>query len=269
MISRIRERFGTAGLIVSVIALVAALAGGAYAASGGLNSKQKKEVKAIAKSFQGTGPAGAAGPAGPAGANGKDGTNGTNGANGAPGAAGATGADGTSVTGTALAPGEGPPGEECAEGGVEYTSASGVDVVCNGEKGPQGDVGPTGDEGSPWTLGGTLPSEKTETGAWAATGEGGVPVSFAIPLASGLGVSEVHKFSDADFATFCPGSAANPQAGAGNLCVYKGATFAGGTVAAIFTTSAVGFSEEGASKSGAVLYVVGGGGWGSWAVTAP
>ena len=51
MFNRIRDRFGTAGLIVSIMALVLALAGGAFAAAG-LNSKQKSQVRAIASSSQ-------------------------------------------------------------------------------------------------------------------------------------------------------------------------------------------------------------------------
>jgi hypothetical protein len=77
-----RERFGTAGVVIGVIALVVALTGSAFAAGGGLSGKQKKEVKAIAKSFQGTGPEGKQGPAGTNGTSGKDGTNGANGTDG-------------------------------------------------------------------------------------------------------------------------------------------------------------------------------------------
>jgi hypothetical protein len=84
MISSMRERFGTAGLIVAIFALVVALSGGAYAASGGgLTGKQKKEVEKIAKKF--------AGKPGPAGANGTNGANGANGTNGAAGPQGPKG----------------------------------------------------------------------------------------------------------------------------------------------------------------------------------
>jgi hypothetical protein len=92
----IREPFGTAGLIIACVALIASLAGGAYAASGGLSAKQKKEVKKIAKQFAGkpgaTGAAGAKGDQGPKGDTGPEGkqgaagTNGTNGTNGEDGA---------------------------------------------------------------------------------------------------------------------------------------------------------------------------------------
>ena len=63
MSRRIREPFGKAGLIVAIVALVAASVGGAYAANhnggkhhkksknnAGLNGKQKKQVKNISKS---------------------------------------------------------------------------------------------------------------------------------------------------------------------------------------------------------------------------
>jgi len=97
MVSRIRERFGTAGLVVAVIALVAAVAGTAIAANGALTPKQKKEVKKIAKSFQGKGPTGPAGPqgaAGPPGVPGKEGPQGKTGPQGETGAPGETGEDG-------------------------------------------------------------------------------------------------------------------------------------------------------------------------------
>lgn len=103
MFSRMRERIGTAGLVVAIIALVAAMGGGAYAASNALTGKQKKEVEKIAKKFAGEdgkpGAQGAQGPAGPVGAAGK---NGAAGQAGAPGAAGDKGATGTT----------GPAGEE-------------------------------------------------------------------------------------------------------------------------------------------------------------
>jgi hypothetical protein len=108
MLNRIHQKLGTAGFIISIVALVAALGGGAYAASGGLNGKQKKEVEKIAKKYAGkqgaSGPAGPAGPAGTAGAKGDtgapgtNGTNGTNGSNGAPGAPGKNGITGFTAT---------------------------------------------------------------------------------------------------------------------------------------------------------------------------
>lgn len=87
----IREPFGTAGLVVAVIALVLALTGAAFAAVG-LNGKQKKEVTKIAKKYAGQ--RGATGPQGAAGAQGNPGQKGATGLQGAPGNRGATGATG-------------------------------------------------------------------------------------------------------------------------------------------------------------------------------
>ncbi len=221
MISRIRERLGTAGLVVAVVALVAALAGGAYAASGGLNSKQKKEVKAIAKSFQGTGPAGpagAAGPQGPAGANGKDGTNGKDGATGAAGATGATGKNG-------------------ATGAAGATGATGA-------TGSQGPAGPFVTQ---------LPSNQTLKGVWGVaspslTEDTGYnenvnftqdlfsSISFAFPVVpapntilifeggeEAIEVTPAHAFSllgKTEIEAVCPGSPEAPEAEPGNLCLF-------------------------------------------------
>lgn len=137
-IRAIREPFGTAGLIVACVALIAALAGGAYAASNGLTSQQKKEVKKIAKSFQGTGPQGAAGAPGAAGANGKDGAAGANGKDGT------SGANGVSPTGTAFSGNA----NGCQEGGVKFTGAN-TTVACNGVKGTNGTNGKSVEVGSP------------------------------------------------------------------------------------------------------------------------
>jgi hypothetical protein len=272
---RLREPFGKAGLTVAVIALVFAMLGGAYAAVG-LNSKQKKEVKSIAKSFQGTGPAGAAGPAGAkgdtgaAGANGKDGTNGTNGTNG------------VSPTGTTFAGSKG----GCTEGGVEFKGAN-TTFACNGK------------EGSPWTVGGVLPSGKTETGVWAvnqifteAFFEAHVPISFTIPLkdASGSGAAfffNQEKVENGEFgASGCSWELENPEAQPeatkpGTLCVFTQGgelfntlgpsirppgggfpvEFAYGPAGAVLT-----FPKDGSIPPGEVAEATV---FGVWAVTAP
>jgi hypothetical protein len=162
MLQRIHEKLGTAGFIISIVALVAALGGGAYAASGGLTKKQKKEVETISKKFAGApGSPGAPGAKGDTGAAGGNGTNGSNGTNGAPG---------TSVTNTPLAKGN----VNCPEGGAEFKVGSGAATrACNGTTG----------------FTSTLPPEKTETGTWSVT----IPptkeffefvseISFPIPL---------------------------------------------------------------------------------------
>jgi len=166
-----------------------------------------------------------AGKPGPAGPAGPAGANGTNGKDGAPGLNGK----------------EGPEGPE-------------------GLEGPEGPEGP---EGSPWTAGGVLPHEKTETGSWSADASGEeasspiiTSISFPIPLESGLAAAKVHYVNkkvqegkigagseelcegktgselsacEAPYIAIgeaCPGAAANAQAEPGNLCVYETSTTA-------------------------------------------
>ncbi len=243
-IRAIEEPFGKAGLVVAVIALIAALGGTAFAAAK-LNSTQKKEVEKIAKKF-----------AGKPGANGTNGTNGApgeKGANGSNGSAGAAGSNGTNVTSAPASVGE------CSEGGTKFTSASGTEKVCNGLKGKsvnveeieaepgelrceerggaevkkEGALSGTevcnGKEGSPWTAGGTLPPNATETGEWSVNGiaqnEGEfltVPISFSIPLKEAPNAVYVPLGETAPAA--CEGGTiANPVAKPGNLCIFEGA----------------------------------------------
>jgi collagen triple helix repeat protein len=189
----IREPFGTAGLIVACVALLAALGGSAYAASGGLSGKQKKEVEKIAKTYAGKpGPAGKAGSAGPAGPAGSAGPQGP---------AGAAGGKGE------LGP-QGPAGPQ----------------------GPEGEEGEPGPEGSPWTAGGTLPPEATETGVWgpkianAEEGNYTYPISFTVPLAAGLDEEHAVIVNEAGGETSkpgCPGQANGlPTAEPGYFCAY-------------------------------------------------
>jgi hypothetical protein len=265
MFSTLRTRFGIPG-VISVIALVFAMFGGAYAAS---NSSNGGKATASAKAKKGprgpkgaTGPAGPVGPQGPAGAQGAKGDAGANGSAGSPGT---TGSPGKSVVTASESP-----GIHCDEGGasveVEGTPVS-KKYVCNGEEGPAG---------SPWTLGGTLPVGSTETGTWAISSkpvgvqEGNVSsISFPIQLAAGLDESHVHYVTSPGGA--CTGSALNPTATSGNLCVYEGrvqniAVRPGEEIAT------PDFSALGAGASGAILNFgpaefANAFGMGSWAVT--
>jgi Collagen triple helix repeat (20 copies) len=245
MISRIHQKLGTAGFIISIVALVAALGGGAYAASAKLNSTQKKEVTKIAqteaKKFAGkTGATGPAGPAGAAGAKGDTGPKGDTGAQGDPGTPGAAGAPGA--------------------------------------------PGAAGKEGSPWTAGGTLPSGKTETGVWSfgytpagGTSEQFVPISFPIQLSAG--VTSVHFLNWGAAPTAeCPGDATDPLAAKGNLCVYSTENFEAesGTYSfgsALNPEKSGGPAAGATGKTGAVLYFNHVAeeelARGVWAVTAP
>lgn len=177
---------------------------------------------------------------------------GKNGKAGAPGAKGDTGAKGDA----------GPKGD-------------------TGAKGETGAKGDTGAPGSPWTAGGTLPKEKTETGAFAmSTPAAGSSVSediaigYNIPLAAGsaptvnfiaqkeAGGFEAKKGS----LTNCPGSFSEPKANPGNLCLY-------GDEVGFSPAEKIAFVESWFSNaSGAVINVTlltGGGAKGTWAVTAP
>ena len=248
MFAKLHDRLGTAGLVVAIVALVAALGGTAYAAAK-LNGTQKKEVEKIAKKFAGKpGAPGATGAAGP---------------KGDPGAAGAPGKDGS----------QGP----------------------TGSTGPTGKEGKEGKEGSPWTAGGTLPSGKTETGAWVVQGSGFgnfyATVSFPIALGSGLDASHVHMINNAgEEITFngetgeeelaaqtkCLGTAEAPAPVAGNLCVYasfKGANMRVGSNLIILPGLTGINGAAGAGTTGARIVVANLSGTsqsaGTWAVAAP
>jgi hypothetical protein len=229
---RLKEPFGKAGLTVGIIALVLALVGGAYAA-GGLTKSQEKQVKKIAKKF--------------AGKPGAPGANGTNGATGPEGPLGTNGKNGTNGKSVALGTATAGPGEECEEGGTTVEvegSAGSKKYVCNG---------------SPWTAGGTLPSEQTLKGDWSLLGnasgyelefeegkehlseevklqEGGGKlignsVSFVLPLAVAPTRHYINANGKEPFLNSssviaersqpaCPGNKAEPAAEPGNLCVY-------------------------------------------------
>jgi len=245
----IREPFGKAGLIVSVVALVFAMLGGAYAAtnSGGGKAVASK-AKAGPRGPRGkTGPAGPAGPQGPAGANGKDGSSGANGSNGT------NGKDGQSVSGTPIAAG----GACGTSTGVKYTLGATSTNVCNGEDGEEGEPGDspegtpftgaeeetrfgagqhpcngaggveyevasTGDstvvcngkEGSPWTAGGTLPSGQQEKGTWVFSVSGGddrgeALAAISFPIPLPEEVEEEHVFFKVEGGFETPGFSAH------------------------------------------------------------
>jgi Collagen triple helix repeat (20 copies) len=103
MLERLRTQIGTAGLIVAILALIAALGGGAYAATTGggkatVSAKAKKGPRGPKGATGATGATGAQGPAGPKGDTGPKGDVGARGDTGAPGAPGAPGKNGTNGT---------------------------------------------------------------------------------------------------------------------------------------------------------------------------
>ncbi len=253
MFSTLRTRFGIPG-VISVIALVFAMFGGAYAAS---NSASGGKATASAKAKKGPrGPKGATGPAGPQGPAGPAGPAGPKGDTGAAGTNGTNGTNGVSVTTSAASAGE------CPSGGIKVASASPTTKVCNGTTG--------------FTE--TLPGEKTETGAWSvgvtAVGDNLIKratLSFAIPLAAPLTQSQVHfvKFEEAAPEPGCTGGTAEePKADPGNLCVYVGGAE---SAFPFISINNPGTEAPGAGTTGAILQLNGAAeesALGTWAVTA-
>jgi hypothetical protein len=221
MISRIHSKLGTAGLVVAIVALVAALGGGAYAAQQGLNGKQKKEVKKIAKKFAGApGPAGPqglkgdTGATGPAGKDGTNGTNGTDGDDGAPGAKGEAGMCSAEEPECSLAPGGVLTGVWSAAGGEGDLALASISFPVR--------VSPAPTAVYPFKLAATYSlgyeledGKKTLVGPYpcisGCAGEGAA--EQADPTAA---------FEEAQSAYLqaCPGTAAEPEATAGVLCIY-------------------------------------------------
>jgi len=245
MFSRIRKRVTYANVALT-LALVFAMTGGAFAAGKYLITSTKQISPKVLASLKGK-----AGPAGAAGATGAVG------ATGPAGAAGPAGPAGTGVQGL-----QGPEGKEGKEGPA-------------GKNGTNGKNGTTG-----FTK--TLPSGETETGTWTlqATAAGAgepfyAPISFPIPLAtpatSGQ-AAHVEFIKELSAKTSnCAGSAGNPTAKAGYLCVY--AEVADNAETAGFLNLENNAEETYASRFGTVVYRVSEGAGpvitiGSWAVTA-
>jgi collagen triple helix repeat protein len=273
MFSTLRTRFGIPG-VISVIALVFAMFGGAYAASnssgGGKATASKAKVKRGPRGPKGAaGPAGPAGPAGLPGAVGPAGPKGATGAMGEPGTdgVGTPGADGKSVTATEIATGEPTACDE--QGGVELEVEESGEPheICNGKA------------GEPWAVGG-LPKGATETGVWtfnaneSTVNEEGkiiLPISFSVPLRAAITeATKVHYVGSSGSGPGgpCQGTAAEPTAPEGQLCVYQQimehATF-------LHIVELEFENNEHASRAGAFLAFkeVGNEAWGigSWAVT--
>ncbi len=237
MFARIHEKLGTAGFIISVVAMVAALGGAAYAASGGLSGKQKKEVQKIAQSeakkFAGKpGAPGAQGPAGPAG---KDGAQGPAGKDGAQGPAG-------------------PQGPQGIQGKQGVAGKTGFTKTLPGEE----------TETGAWAIGLVPPGDEIVNTA----------ISFAIPLAAGLPGANVHfvKTGETVPSGCTGGTAAAPAADPGNLCVYEGSAGIFGSSGRIFDP-ATQLEVAGAGATGAIIQISGsslegGFAFGTFAVTA-
>jgi hypothetical protein len=172
MFSRVQNKFGTAGLVIAIVALVAALGGAAFA-KGVIITKISQISPNVQKKLKGkAGPPGPAGPVGPQGAAGAQGAAGPQGEKGAPG-----------------------------ERGLP------------GEQGAQGEPGPTETK---------LPSGKTLKGLWQFQSSDAsialMTINYALrvepsPVFNLIGLGEQPTEQ-------CPGSAAEPKAEPGQLCLY-------------------------------------------------
>ncbi len=272
MFAKLHNQFGSAGLALSVAAIVLALTGGAIAANHSQNARRTEKSGRRGKQ----GPVGPQGPQGPAGPQ------------GAPGPAASAGADGKSVVlGTAVG---------CEEGGtrVEVESSPATKhEVCNGVEGPPGPRGEAGEDGEPGEPGQTgftetLPSGETETGTWLTPRIVNVEelysqttISFSIPLASPISnaawvtTEEQENHSNPE----CPGTVEDPRAAKGALCLYQGATENPTETPSFYVSyfRRPGSRQFGAGTTGAIAYAAYEGPAseeptqmsGAWAVTAP
>jgi hypothetical protein len=191
---RFRNRFGTAGVLLGMIALVLALVTGAYAAGGGLSSKQKKEVKKIAKQFAGKpGAPGANGAQGPAGPKGEPGGQGDRGPEGKQGPAGD----------------EGEPGEAgaCSNANPTCDLPPGATLTGNwGFVAPARATGSSGDEVATVSIDYSLRIPK---------------FSANPPETRWIGQSFWLQPGDEPYDTVnCPGDLQHPEAEPGFLCIY-------------------------------------------------
>jgi len=228
MLSRLHNKLGTAGLVVSIVALIAALSGAAIAAPKFITKPEAKkiatkEAKKWAKKIPGP-----TGPAGPQGAPGAPGAQGPVGPAGAPGAKGATGA--TGKTGAPGAPGD------------------------DGATGPTGATGP-GLEPM------ILPPGETETGAWSYGQTKGQLVLSSIEFNIPLEEAPTPVFLKAGVTNEnCPGSFESPDAEPGFLCIYEaeGTGIVGEVIPGTYGATMIFFNlpENGIQA------------FGSWAVTA-
>jgi hypothetical protein len=216
MFSRIHEKLGTAGFVISIVALIAALCGGAYAAGGGLTSKQKKEVKKIAKKYAGKpGAPGAPGAKGDAGAKGANGANGANGSNGAPGSPGSPGAPGEAGMCSeanpecALPAGGTLTGTWSASGGGEDLALSTISFPLRVSPPPTAIL-----EGE--VAGHRLGAELNDEESFFVGPFKTVPEILAQP-----DFEQALEEDEAAFLASCPGTPAEPEAESGFLCIYE------------------------------------------------
>ena len=140
--------------------------------------------------------------------------------------------------------GPGGPAGATGQAGAQGPAGPKGDAGTPGATGAPGAPGADGKEGEPWTAGGTLPPEATETGIWgtgesASEGSKRFALSFSIPLEDELpaGNAVVVK-SEEQSKPGCPGRGVNgvPMADPGFLCIYVEAEV---NVSEIFPTQTI------------------------------
>jgi hypothetical protein len=250
MLRRLWGRVGYVNVLL-VTVLVFAMSGGAFAAKKFLITSTKEISPKVLKALRGKrGPAGNPGLVGPAGPSGPQGPAGAVGSNGKDGAAGGNGISVTSAPE--------PAGSNCKFGGSKFVSIGAATYACNGETG--------------FTE--TLPKGKTEMGSWSLENPPANPtlgvsfpltsISFVIPLESAPAAHFLKAGEEPTGPTSeqCPGSAKEPKAAEGQLCVYAQAELnaPSGINPEPHSYGAVLAGEPGAAPGGVA--------YGSWAVTA-
>jgi hypothetical protein len=150
-----------------------------------------------------------------------------------------------------------------------------------GAKGDQGEPGAKGDQGDPGPTTALLPSGQTETGPFVARDRHGttsdpIDISIGFPLSLSAGVPAYVVAPTLAAVPQCTGSAENPTAAPGSLCVYvavSGNSVIGGG-RPVFVDPVTTTQTTTTRPYGVILRnIVGGPGdsylFGAWAVTAP
>jgi hypothetical protein len=258
MFSYIRGRVSYAN-IAATLAVLFAMTGGALAASKYVITSTKQIKPSVLAQIKGK--SGASGKNGAAGAQGLQGPAGLSGAQGGRGENGANGSNGSNG----------------ADGKVGATGLRGA-------TGATGATGPTGQTGFTETL----PSGKSETGAWAVNGynlpEGAEvvgPISFSIPMPSassditkGVVLSKAETESGSrPRPSGCEGTLEEPTAPAGKLCVYtQREEVINGSISSATTDFTVGSGYQVTGAGVEAFFFEAPGqvkAYGTWAVTAP
>jgi hypothetical protein len=177
----------------------------------------------------------------------------------------------------------GPKGATGAAGAQGPAGPAGKDGT-NGTNGTTGATGATGQTGATGFSGftKTLPPKETETGTWgftstAAETQAYIPISFNIPLETGVAAELLPKHYTGTPGANCPGSVTEPTAKPGFLCVYtlerNGVPIEGvepGGREVIFNGETEAHGQAG--RTGAILWTFVqdlGEFYGVWAVSAP